>query len=141
MIGAITKLKRNRKKLLKERSAIDKKVKKIDIAIEKFEEGIKVLHGKDEVKSTFSKAKKTRKRKTGLKNEIEKILQESDQAIHISEIMNILGERAYKTKKSTVSATLQIYTKRGKFEKTAPATFTLATPKSEVAKVKIIGKL
>lgn len=134
MMKAITKLKATRKSLLKERGEIDTEVERIDVAIEKFEEGITALKSKDngthEVKSS---------RKKGATAEIEKILRESKEPTHISSIMNTLKARGFETAKSTVSAMLQVYAKKGKrFVRTAPATFTILESEPNV---EIIGKL
>lgn len=112
MYSEIEKLKGEKAKLMGERNQIDQEINRINGAIKKFLEGLRILSSE---------------KKQSAAAEIEKILRENGKPLHLRQIITELENRGFSIAPTSVSATLQVYTKRKKYEKVAPATFALPT--------------
>jgi chromosome segregation and condensation protein ScpB len=131
MLEAIKKLRSTKESLLSERNEIDAEVEKIDVALEKFLEGIDVL-SKEKISDVTSKAKRKPKKRLTATTMIENMLKESDEPMKVKEITSILHRKNFKTAETTVSSILQTNAKKKKkFIKVAPATYTILKEKSK----------
>ncbi len=112
MFEAIEKLKNTKANLLYERNEIDTEVEKIDVAIEKFEEGINVL-GQETISKEKAKVEA-----------IEAILQESYFPMHRREISRRLKQKSFVITDEQLIKILLNYTNNEKFKEVLPSIFT-----------------
>lgn len=130
MLEAIKKLRSTKESLLIERNEIDTEVEKIDVALEKFLEGIDVL-SKEKISNVASKAKEKPKKLTATAA-IENMLKESDEPMKVKELTSMLSRKGYQTAETTVSSILQTNAKKKKkFVKVAPATYAILKKNSK----------
>ncbi len=113
MFEAIEKLRDIKANLLYERNEIDTEVEKIDVAIEKFEEGINVL-GQEIINKEKAEVKA-----------IEAVLQESHFPMHHREIIRRLQQRGFAVTEEELLKILLNHAKDNKkFKEVSPSIFT-----------------